>query len=188
MGAATTQDLNEEQKKMFEAYERYGRFASEFHQESDRGCAVLVVCVIEEALQNLIKAFVVDPAKASHFAPKGRLSFAIESAKLLGLISDHQAKCISGLVDVRNKFAHGAMENRTFASPDIAALVRKIPPAIKLPQWIMDEYDKGDPRWRFISFAQWIWSMLTVKAVNVKRLEPPPEPDPASPDFSDMPQ
>lgn len=72
--------------------EKFGRLAKEFHGESDRGCAILVMCVLEDCLRTMISALMPDPeAKLGRLAPAGSTTATIEVAQTLGMLSKRQA-------------------------------------------------------------------------------------------------
>jgi hypothetical protein len=172
-----------DQREATAAAEKWGQLAKEFHGESDRGCAVLVLCVLEELLHGMIRCRVVDPADDSirYLAPRGRLSVSVEVAVQLGLLNKRQAKSFLGLVKVRNKFAHGVMRGLTFDTPEIAALVRSIEPGSRYPRHrnFEDDLESDSIRMRFLGLAAVLVIWMTL--VEPERLEAAPDPDPDAP-------
>ena len=143
-------------EKIMASADRFGRLAEEFKRESDRGCAVLVLCVLEDALREVIKAFVVDPNKSiDRLAPKGGLNVAIDSTVLLGLLTERQGRAFKQLVAVRNRFAHGVFEGLTFDTPDIAKMVREAETVIPLADGLKldDELNDKSVRTRFLQHS-----------------------------------
>lgn len=155
--------------------ERMGRLSEEFHKESDRGCAVLVMCMLEEQLHDMIRSRLPNPeAKLGRFAPRGSLAIAIDNSVLIGLLTERQANVFRALAEVRNKFAHGVFEGRTFKSPEVDAIVGRIEPAVDLPDVKKEMY--GDtPRKLFLGHAGALATIMMVKTLYMERLPLAPE-------------
>lgn len=152
-----------------ESVRRFERFSGELQDESDRGCAILIVCLLEESLRDLIKALLPNEnAKIDRLAPKGALGIAIENAVLLGLLSERQGASFSGLVKVRNRFAHGLLEGLSFDSPEISSVINSVPKAIPWPE---DEKLNNDTnRGRYLMEAGILFTLMTIKAHATSRL------------------
>lgn len=100
------------------------RIHKEFASESDRGCAILTVCFLEETLIKLFSKVLPDgDASVRTFMPRGRLSLGLETASALGFISEPNVSNIKRILKVRNIFAHKLMEGLTFESADIKNIV-----------------------------------------------------------------
>lgn len=166
----------EADKELRLAIERFGRLSQEFRDESDRGCAVLVMCLLEEALRDYLLAFVVDPEMSiGRLMPKGGLGAGIESALLLGLLNKRQAKSFQTLANVRNKFAHGVFERLTFETPEIRSLILSCEPPVPLPEgydWASQLNDQS-LKTRFLMLCSFIWIMLVLGQRFVERRTPP---------------
>lgn len=159
--------MTEPDENLLDSIERYGRFVVEFSAESDRGCAVLVLCVLEDALHGLFRALIVDPAaKFARLAPPGGLAVAIENAELLGLISATEAQCFRLLAKVRNDFAHGALENLTFDTAQIKSKIDNLP--VPLASW--STVMKGTARERFLIVASALNAMMLFRRAQVARV------------------
>lgn len=99
------------------------RLFAEFRSESDRGCAVLTVCLLEKALANVFAQVLPGREPAARiFMPRGRLSVGISNAKALGLIADPNTTNLGLILKIRNAFAHKLMDGRTFESTEIRSL------------------------------------------------------------------
>lgn len=99
----------------------------EFLAESDRGCAVLTVCLIEETLAALFeKVLPTKEVSARHFMPPGRLRQGLESAIALGLVTEPTATNIRLILSVRNTFAHKLLSGLSFESPEVRDHVMKM--------------------------------------------------------------
>lgn len=149
---------------------RYRDFTLEFKGESDRGCAVLVLCVLEEHLQEMFRALIVlgTEKHVANLSPPGALQRALQNAQLLGLLSQRQSRSFGALANVRNAFAHRPMQKLTFESPDILSLLDSVPPAIDLPPNIA--LVDNSPRTRFLLYASILWMIMLFKLPNVVRL------------------
>jgi len=111
--------------------------SAELERESDRGCAILAVCFLEECLRCVFASVLPHgEAAAKHFVPRGRLSVGVGSAHKLGLINNSLHETFKLLIEIRNTFAHGVPSELTFESPIIASKVKKlvIPDTSDLPE------------------------------------------------------
>ncbi|MEL7939451.1 hypothetical protein [Pseudomonas delhiensis] len=98
------------------------RLFKEFHNESDRGCAILTVCLLEESLKKVFaKALPNGVNSVQNFMPKGRLSVGVNNAEALGLLVESHATNIKSILKIRNIFAHKLMDGLTFESSEIKA-------------------------------------------------------------------
>ena len=158
-----------------ERVERFGEFIAEFREESDRGCAVLVMCVLEESLQDMFKALLANEGGTAlaNMAPPGGLKKILENAVSLGLLSERQRRSFKALADVRNKFAHRPLQKLTFETPDIESLLRSVPTAVE-----MTLIKPNDPSARglFVMSAAILWIVMAFKIPTIKRLEPALDP------------
>lgn len=153
--------------------EKFSKLATEFREESDRGCAVLVMCVLEDCLQDMIRALVPDPeAKLGRLVP-GSAGAAIEVARLLGLLSPRQASSFGQLAAIRNRFAHSVMERLTFDEPSIAKMVGKIVPAVVLPSGA--SLNSDTPRGWYLMHAGILWILMTLRIEAIERLTAAPD-------------
>ncbi len=104
---------------------RFRRFVDEFKEESDRGCAVLTLCVLEDASKNLFESRV-ETGRVGSVWQRGALARNVERAVALGLLAQNEATSLLSLAEVRNLFAHRALERLTFDSPEVDSLVKKL--------------------------------------------------------------
>jgi len=100
---------------------RLNQFMEVFSRESDRGVAVLSMCVLEERIRDGISARLGHYADRmlATLAPRGRWSVMADSAWMLGLLSTADRNDLAILVDVRNRFAHRALHDLSFDHADI---------------------------------------------------------------------
>lgn len=127
------------------------RLDDEFSGESDRGCAILTLCLLEECLAALFSALLPGGSDdAKHFMPKGRLSLGITNAEKLGLLDKRTADSFRLLVEIRNTFAHGIMSNVTFQTTSILAKVSRLAmPDLESVPDVLAEIN-SNPRRRFM--------------------------------------
>lgn len=143
----------------------------EFRNESDRGCAILTLCLLEEALASLFAAFIPGGERdARQFMPKGRLSAGIANAHKLGLISDSMSYNFRILVEIRNSFAHGILNGLTFETPGILEKVKKlgIPNLESVPDVLVAI--ENSPRERFMMAVDHLFFSLEWMIGRITRL------------------
>lgn len=113
---------------MTSPFELRNQLDQEFDKESDRGCAILTLCLLEESLVKLIGSLLPGGDKdARHFLPKGRLAMGVANAHKLGLLDDRSFTTFKQLAEIRNIFAHGILEGITFQTDAIREKVSKLP-------------------------------------------------------------
>lgn len=156
--------------------DRYRTFGDEFIEESDRGVAILMLCVLEEDLKKLFQALVaVEGGDVRGLAPAGRLSSSIENAVLLGLLRVEEASTFLQLAKVRNQFAHNATQRFSFE----VAPVRDFVDAIVLPlamagePWDRQGYPRRDV---FLFAASMLEVAMGIRWHDIERLSAPLHP------------
>jgi mannitol operon repressor len=97
-------------------------FAEVFGQ-TDRASAIVAAALLEEVLERLLLAFILEHDTAKRdlvdgMAPLSTLSAKINASFHLGLISEAQFEDLKIIKDVRNDFAH-SFEPITFETPRI---------------------------------------------------------------------
>jgi mannitol operon repressor len=111
-------------------------FLEELNKESDRGAALVSAAMLDDMLEKIILAFLIDSKDTKKLlsglnAPLGTLSARIIAAYSLGLISEGEYDECNWLRLVRNEFAHHV--HRTFGDQkvrDICSNLRYAAPAI----------------------------------------------------------
>lgn len=99
----------------------------EFNTESDRGCAILTVCLLEETLLSVFaKVLPAGKNSARDFMPPGRLSLGVSNAAALGLITEPEITNLKLILKIRNTFAHKLLDGLKFDSPQIKEYVLKL--------------------------------------------------------------
>lgn len=147
---------------------RISRFVDEFGSESDRGCAVLVLCVLEDALIEAIKKRLpeCDSDALRQIAPYGRLSASVSNAYLIGVISHGERDELTRLIKIRNKFAHKALEGLSFDHPDIADMCSKLTLSN-----LFSELPFNSSRGKFVMSALVLHTVLQEASTNIVRIE-----------------
>ncbi len=110
------------------AYAHFAQFEEAFRAESDRGAAVLSLCVIEDLLHERINEIVGThfPEMVRLLAPPGRWGVLADAAAMLGLLSPAERDDLKVLVTVRNRFAHKAMESLAFDHVEVTDLLSRL--------------------------------------------------------------
>jgi len=150
------------------AFEIFSRFQKEFETESDRGCAVLTLCVLEEQLVRSMKKRLPDiPKRESsqlyNFVPKGALSKSTVNAYLLGILTADELKNFSLLINIRNEFAHKALTNLRFTNDLIKNFTRHIKVGPTFPK------GNNDGRAKFLIAAADLY--FNMESAGVPKLE-----------------
>ncbi|KAI2693250.1 hypothetical protein [Pseudomonas sp. TNT3] len=137
--------------------EKLNLYLREFESESDRGCAVLMLCALEDLLLQAIRCRLPECSNEEfrNLAPLGRLSLTISNAFVLGVLSERERADFLLLVKVRNKFAHGAFLGLSFLHDDVVHLCN----FLKLCD-SFDDFVISDPRKRFMFSSMLLYLML----------------------------
>lgn len=111
--------------------EQLGRFLASFNKESDRGAALVAASMLDERLEQILNAFLIESSAAKELtsgfnAPLGTFSSRASAAAALGLIQDNEFKEITLIRKIRNEFGHG-WEPLSFDAENIAVHARKLP-------------------------------------------------------------
>ena len=99
--------------------------------ESDRGCILVVAALVENVLEDYIKAKLIlgqkkdDELFDGGNAPLGNLSAKIDMAFRLGLIQAHEKYQLHLLRKIRNDCAHDA-GNQTFSTDSVQSRMQEI--------------------------------------------------------------
>jgi mannitol operon repressor len=89
----------------------FGEFLEEFNKETERGAALAAAAFLDDLLQEILKAFLIDNKSAEKIlvefnAPLSSFSSRIAAVGALGLLSDVECRECELIRSVRNKFAH----------------------------------------------------------------------------------
>lgn len=157
---------------MSEAFSSRNRLDKEFEDESDRGCAILSLCLLERSLAELFGAFLPGGDKdARHFMPKGRLSQGVANAHKLGLLTDSNVENFRLLTEIRNIFAHEVLSNISFQCDLIRTKVARLelPDLGAVPEFL-DEMNR-DARRRFMMTVDSLVFTIDWLAGKIGRLQ-----------------
>jgi len=116
-------------RKTVHTRDQVSAFLNELKTQSDRGVAVVAAAMLEELLELVILARLIEiPSKRKESlfdkmnAPLSSLSAKIEIAFALGTINESARRAMHLVREVRNKFAH-RLEPLTFHHPEVVALL-----------------------------------------------------------------
>ncbi len=103
-------------------------FSGPFRSESDRACAVLGAALVDERLKRLFdRRLHFDNAELlSHHGVLGSFSARIKVARALNWIDDDVHNDLRQIRDIRNKFAHQADHQLSFADDSVASKCRNL--------------------------------------------------------------
>jgi hypothetical protein len=149
------------------------QLSAEPDRESDRGCAVLTICVLEECLRRVFSSILpLGKSAAKHFVPRGRLSLAADSAHKLGILNDSLHETFTLLIQIRNTFVHGLSSELTFNSAPIESKVRQLvlPDVSDVPE--LQAMLKANPRQHFMFAVDNLFFTLEFIANRLEPLKP----------------
>ncbi|WP_119304963.1 MltR family transcriptional regulator [Dongia deserti] len=126
-------------------------FLNEFDRETDRGLALVGAAVIDEKLEQTLRAFFRDDEdladrllKAEKQGPLSSFAVRADAALALGLLVPFEYDEIKLIAKIRNRFAH-QRHGTTFKSPEIVKLCAKL----RSPLPPMQAEDEPSSRLRF---------------------------------------
>ena len=114
-------------------------FSGPFRAESDRACSVLGAALVDERLKQLFdrRLHYSNQALLVHSGALGSFSTRISVARALAWISDDVRFDLDQVRDIRNKFAHNADHELSFADQSIADKCR----TFKVAQTLIDAHE-----------------------------------------------
>ncbi|WP_247494140.1 transcriptional regulator [Bradyrhizobium sp. 164] len=89
----------------------FGEFLDDFNKETERGAALAAAAFIDDLLQRILAAFLVNKASANKLlsrsnAPLSSFSARIAAVRALGLLSETECQECELIRKIRNEFAH----------------------------------------------------------------------------------
>lgn len=152
-----------------------------FIQDSDRAAVLVVVCLVESSLKQLLKKYFQHASDSSDAdcefllgkppAPVGSSSVKARLAFSLGLIDRDELAAVRRLLEVRNAFAHQKAPHPITA--DLAdGLISRIPAEAKkalgkviaaMEGAVEEIRGKRNPRTRFITASIMVWHVLEME-------------------------
>lgn len=153
------------------------RLQSELKDESARGVVLIATAMLEEALRELLLAFLVPNASAADTlldgpnSPLGTLSAKIDAAYRFGLVSHSFCRDLHLIRRLRNEVAHQP-KGFKFEDPGseqrVVALSQSHGLFARSPKWV-SEHGAPDLRGQFIEASSW---MLFYLAAERERTRP----------------
>jgi DNA-binding MltR family transcriptional regulator len=153
------------------------RLQAELRDESSRGVVLVATAMLEEALRELLLAFLVPNASSTDTlldgpnSALGTLSSKIDAAYRLGLVSDKFCRDLHLIRKLRNDVAHQAKSFK-FEDPASEQRVRALTKSHGLlarsPQWVL-KHGQLNLQDQFVEAASW---MLFFLAAERERIEP----------------
>lgn len=155
-------------------YERLLTFLSASNGETDRGRALVAASLIEEMLEEVLRAFLLEGAATKNLfdaanAPLSTFSAKASASRALGLISIEEFRDVELVRKIRNEFAHNVL--CSFENPKVGDWAR----ALSVGMSILDSLDEGDesrvdnPKARFGMVTMSIVSSLYNRAHYAKK-------------------
>ena len=144
------------------------KFLEAFNKESERGSVLIAMSMLDNLLEKIIRAFLVDAPEASKLldgfnAPLGTLSARSLCAFALGLLSEEEYKECEQLRKIRNDFAHQV--HRSFSDQAIRDRCENLRFSIQ----DSDKSRKGHSRSLFTTSAVSFIMILTNRAHYAKQ-------------------
>lgn len=153
------------------------RLQSELKDESARGVVLIATAMLEEALRELLLAFLVPNASATDTlidgpnSPMGTLSAKIDAAYRLGIVSHSFCRDLHLIRRLRNDVAHQP-KGFKFEDPSpeqrVLAISKSHGLFARSPQWV-SQHGQPDLRSQFIEASSW---MLFYLAAERERVTP----------------
>jgi hypothetical protein len=149
---------------------RYSQFIETLASESDRGCAVLALCVLEDLARDAIlrRIGVFGDKMLDRLCPRGAWGVTTESLHMLGIISVHERVDLLLLIKIRNEFAHRALEDLSFDTQHVASRIDQL----NLMRWYLHFPQPKSRRERFLWTAHFLHTMIANRGGNAQPLTP----------------
>lgn len=155
-------------------YERLRTFLSASNGETDRGRALVAASLIEEMLEEVLRAFLLEGAATKNLfdssnAPLSTFSAKASASRALGLISIEEFRDVEFVRKIRNEFAHSVL--CSFENQKIQDWAK----ALSVGMSILDSLDEGhesrvdNPKARFGMVTTSIVSSLYNRAHYVRK-------------------
>lgn len=161
-------------------------FLDEFGAESDRGCAILGICQLEEFLKTMIKWRLGDHESTfmRTLAPRGRMSMILNTCGLIGLLSEKEVSEGQRLIRIRNDFAHKLSEKLSFKHPIIANEIQQL----RLVDGYIPRSAGHSPRTKFLLTASLLQIRVAERSAACEKMHFAAEHTDAAKDRPDLPE
>ena len=108
-----------------------GQFLAAFNEESDRGAALVAAAMLDERLEQVLRAFFLKTRASEDLlsgfsAPLGTFAARAAAAHALGLIQSNEFEEITIIRKIRNEFGH-EWQPVPFESGRVADLCKRLP-------------------------------------------------------------
>lgn len=146
-------------------------FRNTLNAETDRGCALMAAAYLENRLELLIKAFLIEKADDDLFnfnGAFGTFSSKIHVAYALGLIPNNLYKDLDILRRIRNEFAHRA-EPTDFTTSCVENRINAF--------HFVDTKDLPRPRSKFTRTVMAMLAIIDADTWNTEKREQPDDVD-----------
>lgn len=156
------------------------RLQSELKDESARSVVLIATAMLEEALRELLLAFLVPNSSAADTlldgpnSPMGALSAKIDAAYRLGLVSHSFCRDLHLIRRLRNGVAHqpkGFKFEDPGAEQRVLALSKSHGLFARSPKWV-SQHGQPDLRGQFIEASSWMLFYLAAERERVRPLRP----------------
>lgn len=155
-------------------YARLRAFLDAGNRETDRGRALVAASLIEEMLEEIVMAFLVEEAEAALLfrgsnAPLASLYSRNILAFSLGLIYEAEFHDVNFIRKIRNKFAHNML--CSFADPDVRSWSLSLKSGMALLDGLPEGHQSrvSDPKARFSMVSSSIVCDLYNRAYHTKK-------------------
>jgi mannitol operon repressor len=162
----------------FDWLTNYQKVVDLYHAESDRGAAVLAGSLLDECLEDCIKAFLIEEATAiAHELFEGTGPLATFYAKeliafSLGLISQEMKQDLKYIRKVRNHFAHSHSET-TFEEAQVRSWCSNLSLAKPIPDEKGEVFQEHNPRLQYLfTIGMTILRLYKIAEMQQKRILP----------------
>ena len=143
----------------------WSKLVDVYHNESDRGAAVLAGSFLENALRLYLRAKIRDQKIADDlFSGLGPLSSFSQCARIayaFGFIREQVFRDVELIRQIRNHFAHHPVDT-TFATPKVSQLAGQLSTANDFPALGLETPGNGARIAYLLACGSWAGSMLTV--------------------------
>ena len=145
--------------------------------EPDRSSAILALAAIDVALEELLKAFLIENTPESIFkgnSPLATLSARIDMSFSMGLISPNEKRDLHLMRKVRNKFAHEIDHELKFEDDPIRNWIQELETPKPIISTQMFSGGKDTNRNRFdLTFAVLFSSIRHTRKLSIQRVVSP---------------
>lgn len=154
-------------------YELLRTFLTTSNGETDRGRALVAASLIEEMLEEILRAFLLEGVATKNLfdssnAPLSTLSAKTSASRALGLISTEEFRDIELVRKIRNEFAHSVL--CSFDNQNVRDWAKRLSVGMSILDDLEEGHESrvGDPKARFGMVTMSIVSSLYNRAYHVR--------------------